>query len=136
MQFYLGANDTEANYKGKQWKAFSDFLKNSTHFNQYFKNSKICKIFYQHFRCGLLHQSQTKGKSLIKLNQMNLLSFVDKDNACLGLIIDRGQFHDTLMLEFKDYIQRLKENSQSFKGDNLRINAMIKMDLIVNNSET
>ena len=110
MQFYLGVDNTEINYIRNHWKAFNDFFKNSGQFNSEFKTVKICKTFYNQFRCGLLHQAQTKEKSLIKICQTNFLTLVDINNVEKGLIIDRTQFHNKLVLEFNDYIQKLTHN--------------------------
>ncbi|NRS90882.1 hypothetical protein HNQ02_003829 [Flavobacterium sp. 7E] len=130
MQFYLGIDNTEVNYKSVQWKAFKDFFKNSTHFNADFKTNNICKTFYQQFRCGLLHQAQTKEKSLIKICQTSFLTLADAKNVKVGLIIDRTQFHNKLFSEFNEYIQKLIDNKNNFAGENLRIKAILKMDLI------
>lgn len=130
MQFYLGIENTEINYRGEQWKSFKDFLINSKHFNTDFSTLKKCKIFYQHFRCGLLHQAQTKHKSRIKINQSNFVVLANPTNIDEGLIIDRKQFHNKLILEFEDYIQRLRDNKDNFQGQNLRIKAIDKMNLI------
>ncbi|WP_316807371.1 hypothetical protein [Pedobacter agri] len=130
MQFYLGVDDTEFNYKGVQWKAFRDFFKNSIYFKSEFKTNSICKTFYTQFRCGLLHQAQTKKKSLIKINQPKLLKLINPLDAGAGLIIDRVQFHDNLVLEFQHFIQKLKDNENNFLGNNLRINAALKMNLL------
>ena len=130
MQFYLGIESTETNYSGQQWKSFKDFLINSKHFNADFSTIKKCKVFYKHFRCGLLHQAQTKQKSRIKINQLNFLELVDLTNIEEGLIIDRKQFHNKLSLEFEDYIQKLKDNGNNFQGQNLREKAINKMNMI------
>lgn len=130
MQFYLGIDSTEINYRGNHWKAFKDFFKQSEHFKIDFKTNRICHIFYQHFRCGLLHQAQTKQNSLIKICQANLLDLVDSLDISEGLVIDRKQFHHKLELEFADFMQKLSDNENNFKGQNLRQNVIKKMDII------
>lgn len=130
MQFYLGKESTEDSYSGNQWKSFKDFLKNSNHFNSEFNTNKKCHVFYKHFRCGLLHQAQTKGNSKIKINQPAMLTFIDQSNIEIGLIIDRKEFHKRLTKEFEDYLERLRNNEANFKGENLRINGLAKMNLI------
>ncbi|HNW90066.1 MAG TPA: hypothetical protein PKN48_10410 [Bacteroidales bacterium] len=130
MQFYFGVQNTEIKYRHNHWKAFRDFFKNSENFNKDFKTNNICKTFYVHFRCGLLHQAQTKQKSLIKKDQPNFLTFIDQENVYSGLIIDRAQFHEKLFQEFNGYLERLKNNESNFKGENLRLNAIIKMNNI------
>lgn len=130
MQFYLGEEDTDKQFKNNHWRAFRDFLKNSKHFSSDFKTTKICKTFYSHFRCGLLHQAETKKGSLIKICRPELLKLVDIKDASKGLIIDRQKFHDNLLLEFDDYLLNLKNNKLNYKGENLRKNAIRKMNNI------
>ena len=129
MQFYLGVDNTEDCYD-RNWKTFKDFLKNSIYFRTEFKTNRICKTFYSHFRCGLLHQAQTKSKSLIKICRENMLEIINPENITYGLIIDRNQFHSNLVNEFNSYIEKLKNNETNFKGENLREKAILKMDLI------
>ena len=130
MQFYLGVDNTEINYRRHHWKAFRDFFNQSEHFNTSFSTDDICKTFYNQFRCGLLHQAQTKQKSLIKICQSDFLTFADNNNVTTGLILDRTQFHQKLVLEFDEYIEKLKTNQNNFSGQNLRVNAIEKMTLI------
>lgn len=130
MQFYLGVDNTEINYRGNQWKAFKDFFQNSEHFKNEFRTNEICQTFYKQFRCGLLHQAQTKEKSLIKINQKELLTLVNPTIPNQGLIIDRKEFHNRLKLEFDEYIRKLTENENNFMGENLRMKAILKMNLI------
>lgn len=130
MQFYLGVDNTDINYSGNHWKSFKDFFKQSKHFNTDFKTNKLCRTFYQHFRCGLLHQAQTKQKSLIKICQANILTLVDTKDISKGLVIDRKQFHYKLELEFNDYLQKLSDNENNFEGQNLRDKAIEKMKII------
>lgn len=130
MQFYLGIENTEEIYKGNQWKSFRDFLKNSINFETDFKTNKICHTFYKHFRCGLLHQAQTKQESLIKICQEEMLSYSDPNDIGKGLIIDRRQFHEKMVLEFNGYLQGLANNDNNFKDENLRRKAILKMKMI------
>ena len=130
MQFYLGVDNTEIHYRRNHWKAFRDFFNQSNQFNTTFNSDDISETFYKQFRCGLLHQAQTKQKSLIKICQPNLLAFADATNVTTGLIIDRTEFHQRLVAEFKEYIEKLKTNQNNYKGENLRLKAILKMDLI------
>lgn len=74
-------------------ESIKDFCRNSEHFTVEFKTDdeidEIWKTFYDHFRCGLLHQAQTKYKSLIKISQQNFLELSNKNDIKEGLIIDR-----------------------------------------------
>lgn len=131
MQFYTGHNSTEdnPNYSGNQWKSFKDFLKNSPHFNTHFTTNRICKVFYQHFRCGLLHQAQTKKKSKINICTGKLITQASSTVED-GLIVDRNIFYTNLKLEFDNYIDKLSNNKTNFKGENLREKCILKMDTI------
>ena len=130
MQFYLGVESTEKNYSRNNWKAFRDFFKQSSFFKTNFNTNNICKTFYDHFRCGLLHQAQTKQMSLIKICQPDILGFYDLTDISKGLTVDRKQFHERLELEFKDYLNKLSINANNFIGDNLREQAILKMNMI------
>lgn len=130
LQFYLGVKNTETFYKGKQREAFRDFFRNSKHFKNDFITDEICFIFHNHFRNGLLHQAQTKGKSLIRICENKTLQLVDELNCKNGLIVDREKFHQKLYHEFQDYIQGLKDNKNNFKNENLRTKAINKMEFI------
>lgn len=130
MQFYLGIENTEEIYKGYQWKSFRDFFRNSLYFKNDFKTDKICHIFYKHFRCGLLHQAQTKQESLIRICKEEMLSFSNPIDIEKGLIIDRRQFHESIVSEFNEYLQKLANNENNFKNENLRQKAIMKMRMI------
>ena len=128
MQFYLGVRDTEVSYRRNQIKAFEDFFEHSSHFNADFDTPDKRQEFYRQFRCGLLHQAEVKKKSLIKISQP-LLTLVN-NNASEGLIINRKKFHEKLLLEFNDYLEKLRNNQTNFKGESLRDKAILKMNII------
>ena len=130
MQFYLGVEDTVTSYPGKQAKAFKDFFKHSTHFNGEFDTDIKRHEFYKQFRCGLLHQAEVKNKSLIKIKRKSLLELVNDANVSEGLIIDREKFHQKLVLEFNDYLEKLSSNQNNFNGESLRDKAILKMNII------
>lgn len=132
MQFYLGAANTKKYYNDSQKKAFRDFFRNSINFNEEFIDDKICYTFYDHFRNGLLHQAQTKGKSLIQYGNKRTVHLIDESNAQKGIVIDRKKFHESIHKEFQDYLQKLKDNNSNFKNENLRLNAIKKMKFICN----
>ena len=124
-QFYKGTDATA----GKNWKAFRDFFRGSVHFKTEFPNSKMCEIFYSHFRCGLLHQAQTKKQSKIRYGEERMIQLVDSKDVNKGLIVDRKRFHDALKLEIKDYIKKLK-NPETPADHTLRLNFINKMGFI------
>lgn len=124
-QFYKGTDETT----GNNWEAFRDFFNGSQHFKAEFPTSKICKIFYSHFRCGLLHQAQTKKQSKIRYGEERMIQLVDSTDINKGLIVDRKLFHDALKLEIKDYIKKLK-NPAASEHHTLRHNFIKKMEYI------
>jgi len=124
-QFYKGIDETT----GQNWKAFRDFFRGSKYFNENFNTNRICKIFYSHFRCGLLHQAQTKKQSKIRYGQHKMVQPVDESDIDKGLIVDRKLFHDAVKDEVNDYIERLK-SPKSREDILLRRNFIKKMDLI------
>lgn len=122
QQFYDGLNKTPK-YKGKE--KFKSFLTNSAFFNKVFDN-KMADIFYEHFRCGLLHQGQTMQKSLIKTGQTTMIIPVTPDNLNVGFKLDRQKFHNALEQEIKSYVTRLINNTDK----SIRENFIKKMNFI------
>jgi hypothetical protein len=124
-QFYKGIDETT----GDNWKAFRDFFQRSKYFMKEFPTNKICKIFYSHFRCGLLHQAQTKKQSKIRYNEKRMVQPVDSTDIDKGLIVDRKLFHDAIKIEIEDYITAL-ESPTTAEDETLRVNFVKKMDFI------
>jgi hypothetical protein len=122
-QFYLGKDETPKDHKRQFWL----FFKESNNFKQHFTR-KIAETFYSHVRCGLLHQAQTKGKTLIQVNKEKMIELAIPDNPRQGLIVDRKKFHSALKQEFTEYIAKLKRGSEA--DINLRHNFKAKMGLI------
>ncbi len=75
------------------------------------------------FRNGILHQAEIKGSSRILISKETPLVEVANDDN--GLIINRYKFHEQLVKEFKDYIDKLKKNNPD-----LRKKFKYKMDAI------
>jgi len=124
-QFYHGRNDTLQ----RQGNAtFQQFLTTSVYFQNEFDNGKA-EAFYDHFRNGLLHQAQTKGKSKIRINEPQMVQQINPRNVNDGLIIDRKRFHNALLDEISDYKQRLLHPSTQ-NDHTLRQNFVTKMDFI------
>jgi len=121
VQFDAGKDDT----KGEGETSFVSFLTTKDNFKDFFNKEKA-KIFYYHFRNGLLHQAQTKKKSLIKIGQESMVSKVST-NLHEGLIVDREKFHEAIEKEIKRYMDLLTN------GDtDLRNNFVKKMNFICN----
>lgn len=127
QQFYLGIPDTNQVYFKRNWESFRDFFKKSQYFQNEFDDNKV-KIFYDHVRNGLLHQSQTKKKTLINIENLRMIEQVNKNNLSDGIIVNRQLFHEALVNEFKQYIENLKTDEGNF--DNLRQKCINKMRTI------
>ena len=121
-QFYNGNDET----KGYHKIAFRDFFRRSPYF-QDLKTNKKAEIFYSHFRCGLLHQAQTKNKSLIKIGEKLPMVSAVSTNIGEGLVINREKFHEAIENEIKQYIELLKSGEED-----LRANFVKKMNYICN----
>jgi hypothetical protein len=122
-QFYTGQDETTGYHAMAFWK----FFRQSKHFNTQFSR-KHAFTFYSHFRCGILHQAQTKKSSIVRICRPNMVEPVDPRNIKEGLIIDREQFHNGIVSEINDYIEKLKINEPE-NGD-LQQNFIKKMDYI------
>jgi hypothetical protein len=123
-QFYSGVDETEGQHEMAFWK----FFKNSDFFKGHFSRKKAF-TFYSHFRCGLLHQAQTKKKSLVRIDQDTMVQSVEKDIS-QGLIVDRALFHNALEREISSYMEKLREGGD--KNRELRANFVKKMNIICN----
>jgi len=96
-----------------------------TSFGNYF-NDDLAKKFYFQIRCGILHQTETKCSSLIRISNDIPLVSLTKDKV--GLVINRKKFHAQLVSEFNNYVGQLRENKPPNKL--LRENFKRKMDFI------
>ena len=126
-QFYRGDNETIRDHSDAFWEFFS----RSKFFQKEFNTKSKAKIFYQHFRCGILHQAQTKKLSRIRINMPQMVLESKKGDLSAGLIIDRNLFHQALLAEIDDYAKRLKSPSNKIDYE-LRNKFLKKMSYIVN----
>ena len=125
-QFYNGVDETNIKHQDAFWR----FFRTSTYFKPHFTR-KIAYKFYTHFRCGILHQAQTKMASKVKFGQAKMVQLVDPNDLNQGLIIDRKRFHKALCDEIDTYKNRLL-NPQSQQDYLLREKFKDKMSFIVN----
>ena len=122
-QFYSGLDETE----GKHDEAFWNFFKKSEFFRGHFSRKKAF-TFYSHYRCGILHQAQTKKKSVVRMDQNTMIQSVEKDIS-IGLIVDRSRFHEALENEISSYIEKLKIGGND-ESHSLRSHFIKKMNII------
>ena len=121
-QFYSGLDETE----GAHDKAFWNFFKNSEFFKGHFSRKKAF-TFYSHYRCGILHQAQTKKKSVVRIDQSTMIQSVG-DDISEGLIVDRALFHRALEQEISSYMEKLRRGAN--EDSELRANFIKKMNII------
>jgi hypothetical protein len=124
VQFRNGQDQTE----GKHENAFWEFFHESEFFNHDF-DFKKASVFYRHFRCGILHQAQTKGSSLVRYGRHRMVEAVVMVDVEQGLIIDRELFHNALVNEIDSYAHRLRL-PQNERDSHLRQQFVKKMNLI------
>jgi len=103
-QFYRGTDETV----GRHEDAFWDFFRGSRFFKNEFDTKQKAEIFYRHFRCGILHQAQTKKLSKIRIGMPAMAQLSVPGRIKEGLIIDRQKFHQALFNEINDYADKLK----------------------------
>ena len=125
VQFRTGEDET----KGSHTDAFWSFFKESDFFKHDFDSRQKSEIFYGHFRCGILHQAQTKKSSLVRYCRQRMVEARVLGNIQQGLIIDRDLFHNALVDEINSYAQRLRF-PQDERDRSLRQRFVKKMNLI------
>jgi hypothetical protein len=104
QQFKEGADETPRR-KGEQY--FVTFLTTAP-FSAYFTKASAAK-FYDHFRCGILHQAEIKATSRVwRVGQL-----VSPTSDGRGIIINRQLFHSVLRKAFADYLRTLRNRTDA-----------------------
>jgi hypothetical protein len=125
VQFHRGEDKTS----GWHGDAFAEFFTQSDQFRPHFDTKQKAHIFYSHFRCGILHQAQTKKRSLVRYGLPTMVQASVPGNIDDGLLLDRELFHAALLREIEDYAERVR--SPRSDGDHvLRRHFIRKMNLI------
>jgi hypothetical protein len=106
--------------KNKSREMFVRFLTTSEGFRKHFSKDQATSFYYD-FRCGILHQAEVMGPSL--LFSVGLLKGKKADGTPY---INRTKVHEYL----KDDIQRYSEELRNPKNSELRKNFRAKMDFI------
>jgi len=109
------------NTKGKSEEMFKKFLTSREGFREHFNNVDQAERFYFDFRCGILHQAEVMGTSL--LWSVGLLKGEKTDGIPY---INRTKVHEYLKNEVKRYSDELRDPDNS----ELRKNFRSKMDFI------
>ena len=114
--FREGLTDT----KGKSKRIFINFLTQRENFKKHFTKSDAIK-FYEDFRCGILHQAEVMGDSL--LWSVGMVYGKRGDGTPY---INRTKIHELIKKEIKLYCDELKDENNS----DLRKKFKRKMDFI------
>jgi len=104
QQFKEGVRETP---RGKSSKYFELFLTTAP-FSNHFTKVSAAK-FYDHFRCGILHQAEIKASS--RVWRVGPLVAATPDGN--GLIINRRLFHSALRTAFASYLRTLRNRSDA-----------------------
>ena len=118
QQFCEGVSKTP-DRKSKEY--FVRFL-TKTSFGEWF-TKEMAETFYEQIRNGILHQAETKGSSLIRIDTPELVTYTEDGK---GLFINRRLFHQQLVKEFESYLNKLRDPSEQ----ELRTKFKKKMDYI------
>ena len=125
QQFYKGKRESKQGSK----ESFKQFF-NNTSFKEDFKEEMV-DMFYNHVRCGILHQAETKYNTKIRItDNLPIVKYTKNKD---GLIINRKKFHKKLISIIESYIEDLKNPSK----ENLRKYFRRKMNYIcrINSNE-
>ena len=117
QSFRDGLTDT----KNKSKEMFKKFLTEREGFREHFKDPTQAEKFFYDFRCGILHQAEIMGPSL--LWSVGLLKGEKMDGTPY---INRTKVHEVLKDELKRYVDELRDQANS----ELRKKFIIKMNFI------
>lgn len=118
-QFYNGNHRTPSgkrHYKLLFWRKYADphvaafhavFQRSST-LKTIFDTTEKTKVFYQHIRCGLLHQAQTKKNSKINRKIRAPVVWCDEKKPANGLIVHPLHFHECVKDVYSEYLKELR----------------------------
>jgi len=100
---------------------FFNFFQRSGNFKSFFDTPEKANIFYTKIRCGLLHQGQTKGKSLIHIRASEpMLNWIDQENISEGISVQRRLFVKEVRVVYEKYISELENpNNLNFRRQTL-----------------
>ena len=89
---------------------FFSFFQRSEELKKFFNIEEKANVFYTKIRCGLLHQGQTKGKSLIHIRKDEpLLKWIDNKKIDEGISIQRRLFLKEVRIVYEKYVEKLED---------------------------
>lgn len=117
QSFYEGITDST----GRSRQLFTAFLMQRSRFKTYFPTQIQADEFYKNFRCGILHQAQTFGNTLVRIIGPEMIS---RRNGTTT--VNRKLFHESVRIEKDNYITALQRKDNFLLLDNFKT----KMDYI------
>lgn len=87
----------------KSKETIVNFLTQRSNFKKHF-DLTTAETFYNHFRCGILHQGEIKSSGLIRIDTADMVSLSEDKQS---LIINRWCFHKAILEEIKEYKEEL-----------------------------
>jgi hypothetical protein len=118
QQFREGVHQTPGGHSEEYFRKFLTQTAFGEHFDE-----KTAECFYTHIRCGILHQTEIKGSSRIRIDTPDLVRWTDDRR---GLVINRKKFHRKLVEVFENYVAQLRDSA----SQGLREKFKNKMDAI------
>ncbi|MCX6830515.1 MAG: hypothetical protein NT028_00025 [candidate division Zixibacteria bacterium] len=120
QSFRLGRSNP-VNTNDKQSKRMVvEFLTQRPLFKASFQDETKAKLFYDHFRNGILHQAEVKSSGRIRIDTPEMIMPSDDSQS---LVVNRRIFHDALAQEAKAYMRELVDGVDT----DLRRNFIKKM---------
>lgn len=92
---------------GQSTEMFKRFLRQQ--FPNYFSDDARAHKFYKNVRCGLLHQSETQGNTLVRRTGSAAITHLGDGS---GFEVHPLLFHKELKLKFRAYCQRLLDPTE------------------------
>lgn len=125
QQFCRGSKRTG---KDQDDVMFHDFFQRTPEFSAFFDTLAKTNVFYNQIRCGILHQAQTKKRSIIHIKYGSpLAAWIDMNDPLQGISINRALFHKAVLKVYTSYVAQLRSNNHL----NLRRKFEKKMNIIV-----
>jgi hypothetical protein len=90
---------------------FHDFFKRAPDLSAFFDTPDKTYIFYSQIRCGILHQAQTKKRSVIHMKKGTpIAAWINPAHHEDGVSINRVKFHQAVCSVYNTYVVELRGN--------------------------
>jgi hypothetical protein len=123
QSFRDGRENPEGRNETTTWQTLKEFLTKRKSFEKYFDSDEKVRMFYNHFRNGILHQGEVKSSGRIRIDTQEM---VTPSHDGQSLVVNRVLLHEAVESEISKYKQELLEGDE----EDLRKNFIKKMDEI------